>query len=105
MSVTSFLLFFYLTGEINFFENEVILKGFNCQKLGGGKKKRDNNNHQISIFGFKCIAIINIEDLLMICTQYLVYSQIRLNLPMDDCHFLYFFLTEDHHLGYIKKII
>jgi hypothetical protein len=31
-----------------------------ARSYGGGGKKRDNN-HQISIFGFKCIAI-NIED-------------------------------------------
>jgi hypothetical protein len=32
--------------------NEVILEGFNSPEVGGG-----GGDHQISIFGFKCIAI------------------------------------------------
>jgi len=54
MSVNHSFLFLF-NWRVCFCENEVILKGFNCQKLGG--KKKEDNNHQISIFGFKCIAI------------------------------------------------
>jgi len=33
----------------------------------------------------------------------MVYSQIWLNLPTDDCHFSNIFLWDDHQLGYSTK--
>jgi hypothetical protein len=36
--------------------------------------------------GFQCVAI-NIEGWLKICTPYLIYSQILLDLSRDNCHF------------------
>jgi hypothetical protein len=55
-------------------------------------------NRQIFGYGFQSVAInIQIKGWLKICSSYVVYSQIWLNLPkdhhsflhlrMDDCHF------------------
>ncbi len=56
--------------------------GFSRQKWGKEKKKK---NHHILIFGSHCLAKKKL--LLKICTLFLVYSQIWLNIPFDDCHF------------------
>jgi len=45
-------------------------------------------NHQIHICGFHCAAK-HTEAWIKICASFLVYSQIWLNLPRDDCHFSY----------------
>ncbi len=46
----------------------------------------------------------NIERWLQSCTLFLVYSQIWLNLPRDDCHFFYiFFLWRTGTLATDKK--
>jgi hypothetical protein len=42
------------------------------------------NNHQISTVSFNEVAR-SIEGLLKIFASHLVYSQIWLNLPRDDC--------------------
>jgi hypothetical protein len=49
--------------------------------------KSEKENSQISLFGFQLVAV-NIECRLKIYTSYLVYSQVWLNLPMNDHHFL-----------------
>jgi hypothetical protein len=43
-------------------------------------------------FGLQCCSQNNIEGWLNISASYVVYSQIWLNLPMDDHHFFYIFL-------------
>jgi hypothetical protein len=48
---------------------------------------------RIHIVGVTCVAI-NIEGWLKICTSDLVYSQIWLHLPREDCH-----------LGYTKQFL
>jgi hypothetical protein len=73
--------------------NEVILEGFNSPEVGGG-----GGEHQIYIFCFKCIAI-NIKGWLNISTSFLVYSQIWVNIPRDDCHFCNIFLWMIATLG------
>jgi hypothetical protein len=47
--------------------------------------------HQISIFGFRCVAM-NTKGWLKICASYMVYTQIWLNLFKDDSHFFNIFL-------------
>jgi hypothetical protein len=49
-------------------------------------RKEKNKNCQIHICGFHCVAK-HIIRWLNICTLFLVYSQIWLNLHTDDCHF------------------
>lgn len=46
-----------------------------------GKKK--SKNYHISTFGFHYVAE-NMEGLLKICTSYVIYNQIWLNLPRDE---------------------
>ncbi len=53
-------------------------------------EQTNNISWQISMVGFDCVAK-NIEGWFFDKTSYLVYSQICLNLPKDDCHFLYIF--------------
>jgi hypothetical protein len=62
---------------------KVILEISSCEKWG-----KTSKNHQIHICGFHSTAK-HMEALLKICTLFLVYSQIWLNLPRDDCHFSY----------------
>jgi hypothetical protein len=50
-------------------------------------EKENSQNSQISLFGFQ-LGAVNIECRLKIYTSYLVYSQVWLNLPMDDHHLL-----------------
>ncbi len=49
-------------------------------------RKEKSKNCQIHICGFHCVAK-HIIRWLKICTLFLVYSQIWLNLHTDDCHF------------------
>jgi hypothetical protein len=51
-------------------------------------EKNKIKNQHIRIFGFQWVAK-TIEGWLKICTLLLVYSQIWLNLPTDDCQFGY----------------
>jgi hypothetical protein len=53
-------------------------------------EQTNNISWQISMVGFHCVAK-NIEGWFSNKTSYLVYSQICLNLPKDDCYFLYIF--------------
>jgi hypothetical protein len=66
---------------------EVIFDVFNHQKWW---KKERGKNHDKFIFGFLVCSLKYWR--LKICTSYLVYSQIWLNLFMDDHHFFYIFL-------------
>ncbi len=54
-------------------------------------EKKNSKHHQIFIVGFQCVAK-NIKKSLKMCTLYLNYSQIWLNLLRDDRHFFYTFL-------------
>jgi len=58
----------------------MILEIFHHQKEGG----------HIHICGWHHVAK-HIERLLKICILFLIYSQIWLNFPEDDCHFLNIF--------------
>ncbi len=66
-------------------ENQVILEVFNGQKWGDKNCK----TYHISIFGLMCVRKIIIKRWIKICSWYLVYTHIWLNLP-----------KEDHHLDY-----
>jgi len=66
------------------------------------RKKRENQH--IHIFNFYCVAK-NIEGWLKICTLFLVYSQIWLNLPRDDCHFFYHLPMDDCHFDHKQKFL
>ncbi len=50
----------------------------------------------VKIARFSCLVLQcvdeSVEGQLKFCTSFLVYSQIWLNLPMDDCHFFCIFL-------------
>jgi hypothetical protein len=50
-----------------------------------------------------CVAK-DIDRQLKICTSYLVYSQIWLNLPMDDGHFFLPLPIDDHDFSYMAKL-
>ncbi len=66
----------------------MILEVLICQKF-----KNKNKNNWIFIFGFQCVAKKKKKRMIKICVSYLVYSQIWLNLPKDNCHlFFYIFL-------------
>jgi len=54
-------------------------------------EKKISKYRQIFIMGFQCVAK-NIKESLKMCTLYLNYSQIWLNLLRDDRHFFYTFL-------------
>lgn len=69
-----------LKNEIKNFKNEVILQfRWFCWKTFN--KKND---------GFLCLVSVsnqNYNNMKKNCTSYLIYRQIWLNLPIDDCHF------------------
>jgi len=62
----------------------VFFKGFQLPKV---RKKRIC---QIPIFGFQCVTKY-IKGWVKIYTSYLAYSQIWLNLPINDHQFFYIF--------------
>jgi hypothetical protein len=66
------------------------------------RKKRENQH--IHMFNFYCVAK-NIEGWLKICTLFLAYSQIWLNLPRDDCHFFHHLPMDDCHFDNKQKFL
>ncbi len=85
-------------------KNEKILKGFLW-------RESEENLLKLAIYIFSMFSFSvcghKYESLIIqVCTSYLVYSQIWLNLPSDNCHFFYPHLCmDDCHLSYtIKKI-
>jgi hypothetical protein len=67
----------------------VILEVFNRQKRGGKKLVKVAI---FFIFGFQLVVKNYRRIFIWMCTSYLVYSQIWLNLlPKDDHHFFYIF--------------
>ncbi len=105
------LFFFSLTEEIHQksnlqnqeIKNKVIFHIFQLPEVRNSNNNNNNNNHcQISAFGFHCVAK-NIEGWIEICTSYLIYSQIWLNLPHDH-HIFYTFLSRGSPFWLHKKI-
>jgi hypothetical protein len=54
-------------------------------------RKEGKNTTRFFILLFQCVNK-NIEGWLKFCALHMVYSQIWLNLPWNDCHFFYIFL-------------
>jgi hypothetical protein len=59
--------------------------GFQSPKVRKFRKKERNNCQIHILFSFHCVA----KGWFKICTLFLVYSQIWINLPRDDHHFGY----------------
>ncbi len=64
------------------FKNQVLSKFLNCQKW-------EKNSKITRFLTWFLMCSQNIKRWLRICISYLVYSQIRLNIIRDDCHFGY----------------
>ncbi len=69
------------------FKKEANFGGFQLSEM-----RKKSWNDQNRILGFHCV-IKHIEGSLKICTLCLIYSQIWLNFPKDDCHFFLWMVT------------
>ncbi len=67
------------------------MKCFLTSSITKGMKKKMVKVSSFLYLVFPCVAQ-NVERWLNILISYMVYSQIWLNLPKDDCHFFYIFL-------------
>jgi hypothetical protein len=81
-------LWFFFTGEISpkrEIQKRSDFGGFQSPEVRKFRNKKGNNFQIHILFSFHCVA----KGWFKICTSFLVYSQIWINLPRDDHHFGY----------------